>query len=73
MTREDWLELAKGPIDSSRIDDLEALAKAHESLAYRYRSAASLLRKRASEHSGESPDSAASSNEQGPKPENSAF
>ncbi|MDJ0760376.1 MAG: hypothetical protein QNJ19_13325 [Woeseiaceae bacterium] len=50
MTREDWLELAKGPIDSSRIDDLEALAKAHENLAYRYRSAASLLRQRANEN-----------------------
>ena len=49
MKREDWLELAQGPFDSSRIDDLEALAKAHENLAYRYRSAASLLRKRASE------------------------
>ena len=49
MKRKDWLELAEGPVDSSRIDDLEALAKAHENMAYRYRSAASLLRKRASE------------------------
>lgn len=55
MTPEDWLELAEGPIDSSRIDDLEALAKAHENMAYRYRSAASLLRKRAAENAGAVP------------------
>ena len=64
MKQEDWRELAKEPIDSSRIDELEALAKAHESLAYRYRSAASLLRKRANDRlSGPDPASSSKSRE----------
>lgn len=68
MTREDWLELAEGPIDSGRIDDLEALAKAHENMAYRYRSAASLLRKRASENAEALQQPAADSSKRNDKP-----
>ena len=46
MREKAWQELANGPVKAGDIDELEALARAHEDLAYRYRSAISLLRQR---------------------------
>ena len=46
MTKKSWEDLANGPVTAGDIDELEALARAHEDLAYRYRRAISLLRKR---------------------------
>ena len=46
LRKKAWQDLANGPVTPGDIDELEALARAHEDLAYRYRSAISLLRKR---------------------------
>ena len=44
MTDKNLIDLASKPPSACDIDELESLAKAHEDLAYRYRSAISLLR-----------------------------
>ena len=46
MNNKAWQNLTQGPLKAADIDDLEALARAHEAAAYRYRSAISLLRQR---------------------------
>lgn len=44
MQKKAWQDIAEGPLNPGDIDDLEALARAHEDIAYRYRSAISLMR-----------------------------
>lgn len=44
MTKKELQDLVSRPTRPSDLDELESMAKAHEDMAYRYRSAVSLLR-----------------------------
>ena len=46
MQDKEWQDLTSKHADAGDIDALEALARAHEDAAYRYRSAISLMRRR---------------------------
>ena len=44
MTKKELHDLVSRPTRPDDLDELESIAKAHEDMAYRYRSAVSLLR-----------------------------